>query len=94
MTATFVRPARAVVIVLGATFATGAALAQPARNANVYNGTAHQPTQGEVTSKEKQDGLPPPPPGDTTGAVDQLGQQLLHDEAVDPPRAPPPPQRP
>ncbi len=91
MAGRFVRSAAAMVVVaLGTMLATEAAQAQPARNGNVYDGVRHQPTQSDVTGKEKQDGLPPPPPGDNTGAVDKLGQQLLHDEAVDPPRQPPP----
>jgi hypothetical protein len=91
----FIRPTAAVAAVALGTMlaAAAAAQAQPARNGNVYNGTAHQPTQADVAGKEKQDGLPPPSPGDNTGAVDKLGQQLLHDEAVDPPRQPPLQQR-
>ena len=65
------------------------ALAQPARIANEYDGKNHQPTPAEVSRADEQAGLKPPPAGGTDArTVDELDKQLLHDEAVDPPRNP------
>ncbi len=74
-------------LLLGSTLAAGA---QTLRNGPEYNGKNHQPTQGEVVQREKQAGVEAPPAQrqENGQAVDQLGQQLLHDEAVDPPRNP------
>ena len=64
--------------------------AQTTRNGPEWGGKNHQPTQGEVVQREKQAGVQAPPVQrqENGQAVDQLGQQLLHDEAVDPPRNP------
>lgn len=69
---------------------TAAADAQATRNGPEWGGKNHQPTQGEVVQREKQVGVQAPPAErqENGQAVDQLGQQLLHDEAVDPPRNP------
>lgn len=69
---------------------TVAADAQATRNGPEWGGKNHQPTQGEVVQREKQVGVQAPPAKrqENGQAVDQLGQQLLHDEAVDPPRNP------
>ncbi len=65
------------------------AFAQPARIANEYDGKNHQPTPGEVSKADENAGLNPPPAGGTDArSVQQLDKQLLHDEAVDPPRNP------
>ncbi len=69
---------------------TAVAGAQTTRNGPEWGGKNHQPTQGEVAQREKQAGVQAPA-AERQGngqAVDQLGQQLLHDEAVDPPRNP------
>ena len=65
------------------------ALAQPARIANEYDGKNHQPTPAEVSKGDENAGLNPAPAGGTDArSVQQLDKQLLHDEAVDPPRNP------
>ena len=63
------------------------ALAQPAREGNIYDWRDHQPTEGSVQAKERAAGVAPPAAASAANgeAVDQLGKQLLHDEAVDPP---------
>ena len=68
------------------------ALAQVARNGPEWGGKDHQPTQAGVERREDQAGVRAPTAQRTQNgaAVDQLGQQLLHDEAVDPPRDPDP----
>lgn len=68
------------------------ALAQVARNGPEWGGKDHQPTQAGVVRREDQAGVRAPTAQRTQdgAAVDQLGQQLLHDEAVDPPRDPDP----
>ena len=70
--------------------ASTAAGAQTPRNGPEYGGKDHQPTQAEVTRREDKAGVAAPPAqaNQNGQAVDQLGQQLLHDEAVDPPRNP------
>ena len=69
---------------------TAVAGAQTTRNGPEWGGKNHQPTQGEVVRHEKQAGVQAPTATrqENGQAVDQLGQQLLHDEAVDPPRNP------
>lgn len=65
------------------------AFAQPARIANEYDGKKHQPTPAEISKADESAGLNPPPAGGTDArSVRQLDKQLLHDEAVDPPRNP------
>ncbi len=69
--------------------ATGAG-AQGRRNGPEWGGLDHQPTQSEVLRREKQAGVRAPKQqvDQNKRAVDQLDQQLLHDEKVDPPRGP------
>lgn len=64
--------------------------AQVARNGPEWGGKDHQPTQAEVLRRENRAGIEAPRARRQQNgqAVDQLGQQLLHDEAVDPPRNP------
>jgi hypothetical protein len=68
--------------------ATGAS-AQAHRDSPEWGGLDHQPTQSEVIQREKQAGVRAPKGqvDQNKRAVDQLDQQLLHDEAVDPPRS-------
>ena len=77
----------AVALLLASTAVAGA---QATRNGPEWGGKNHQPTQGEVVQREKQVGVQAPTTQrqENGQAVDQLGQQLLHDEAVDPPRNP------
>ena len=65
----------------------GSAAAQPARIGPEWGGFNHQPTQAEVARRERQDGVRPPEARRRQDArsVEQLDQQLLHEEAVDPP---------
>ena len=69
------------------------AAAQPARIGPEYGGKDHQPTEAEVIRRERQDGVAPPPSerGQDARSVQRLDQQLLHDEAVDPPSKDVPP---
>ena len=64
--------------------------AQATRNGPEWGGKNHQPTRAQVTRREDNAGVQPSPAQASQNgqAVDQLGQQLLHDEAVDPPRNP------
>ncbi len=64
----------------------GSAAAQTARNGPEYGGKDHQPTQAEVIRRERQDGVAPSQAErkQDDRSVQQLDQQLLHDEAVDP----------
>ncbi len=63
------------------------AAAQPARNGPEWGGKDHQPTEGEVVRRERQDGVAPSPAerGQDARTVQQLDRQLLHDETADPP---------
>ena len=79
--------------VVAATLSASAAVLVPAqvqvaRNGPEWGGKDHQPTQAEVLRRENRAGVEASPTQrrQTGQAVDQLGQQLLHDEAVDPPR--------
>lgn len=67
---------------------TGVASAQMPRNGPEWGGKNHQPTQAGVAKRESRAGVRAPAAErqENGQAVDQLGQQLLHDEAVDPPR--------
>ncbi len=69
--------------------ATGAG-AQETRNGPEWGGKDHQPTQSEVIQRERQAGVRAPKGqvDQNDHTVDQLDQQLLHDESVDPPRRP------
>ena len=64
----------------------GSAAAQTARNGPEYGGKDHQPTEAEVIRRERQDGVAPLPAQrrQDDRSVQQLDQQLLHEEAVDP----------
>lgn len=72
-----------------------AAQAQP-RNGNIVDGQNRQPTPAEVVPRERAAGVAPGPVqvDRETGAVDQLGKELLQKERTDPPApgaVPPPP---
>ena len=72
---------------------TAVAGAQVPRNGPEWGGKDHQPTQAEVVGRENRAGVRAPPSQvqQDEQTLKQLDQQLLHDEAVDPPRnlAPP-----
>ena len=61
--------------------------AQVPRNGPIWGGKDHQPTQSEVTRLENQAGVRAPPGQvqQDQRSVDQLGRELLHEEAVNPP---------
>lgn len=69
--------------------ATGAS-AQAHRDSPEWGGLNHQPTQSEVREREKQAGVRASEGqvDQNKRTVDQLDQQLLHDEAVAPPTKP------
>ncbi len=46
-------------IILAALLSAAPALAQPARNGNVWNGQSHEPTAGAVTGNEAAAGVAP-----------------------------------
>ena len=77
----------AAALLLASTVAAGA---QTTRNGPEWGGKNHQPTQAGVTQSESRAGVQAPPAErqENGQAVDQLGRQLLQDEAVDPPRSP------
>jgi hypothetical protein len=66
--------------------ATGS-MAQARLNGPEWGGKDHQPTEAGVIRREDQAGIRPSPAQVERNArsLDQLGRQLLHDEAVDPP---------
>jgi len=66
------------------------ASAQTPRNGPEWDGKNHQPTQAGVSRREDQARVraPPAQQQEVKRTVDQLDRQLLHDEAVDPPRNP------
>jgi hypothetical protein len=70
--------------------------AQTARNGNIYNGTAHEPSPGPVHSDEKAAGvaLPPNQAEQQTNEVESLDKQLTekadHDPAKNTPAPVPP----
>ena len=66
------------------------ALVQPARIGPEWDGKDHQPTQNEAIRLEDRAGveLPPAQSQQNARAVQQLDRQLLHEEAVNPPRDP------
>ena len=66
------------------------AAAQPRRNGPEYDFRDHQPTHAGVVRREHRAGVAPPPAQVRRNAesVQQLDQQLLHQEAVDPPGGP------
>lgn len=68
------------------------ALAQVARNGPEWGGLDHQPTQAGVVRRETEAGVRAPPAQQQQNGqtVQQLDRQLLHKEAVDPPRDPDP----
>jgi hypothetical protein len=69
---------------------TAVAGAQTPRNGPEWGGKNHQPTQAGVAKRESRAGVQAPVAErqENGQAVDRLGQQLLHDETVDPPRNP------
>lgn len=71
---------RLLIVVLMVAAATPAVAqdAAPARNANVYDGTAHQPSAGGVQSQEKAAGVAPAPAQQRQldDSVEQLGAQV------------------
>ncbi len=77
----------AVALLLASTTIAGA---QTPRNGPEWDGKKHQPTQAGVAKRESRAGVQAPPAErqENGQAIDQLGQKLLHDEAVDPPRNP------
>ena len=82
-------PIKTAALGLLAVLSASPALAQPVRNGDEYGGKNHQPTPAEVSRRDENAGLNPAPAGGTDArSVDQLDKQLLHDEAVDPPRNP------
>jgi hypothetical protein len=50
----------------------------PARNGNVWDGKAHQPTAADVTGRERQSGIAPPDPHARAQQedLDRMGRQL------------------
>ena len=62
--------------------------AQVPSNGPEWSGKNHQPTQAEVSQREKQAGVraPAAQANQDQRTVDQLDQQLLHEEGVTPPR--------
>ena len=68
------------------------ALAQVARNGPEWGGKDHQPTEAQVVRREDQAGVraPPAQQQENSRTVQQLDRQLLHEEAMDPPRDPDP----
>ncbi len=66
------------------------AVAQVARNGPEWGGLDHQPTQAGVERREDRAGVraPLPQQDQNQQTVQQLGRQLLHEEAMDSPRDP------
>lgn len=62
--------------------------AQVPRNGPEWGGKDHQPTQAGVQRREDQAAVRAPPDvvRRNQSSIDQIGRQLLHEEAVDPPR--------
>ena len=62
-------------------------LAQAPRNGPEWGGKDHQPTEAGVIRREEQAGVRGQPAQRVQNerSVEQLGRELLHDEAVDPP---------
>ncbi len=69
-------PLVATLILVAAALPAGAQ--PPARNANIWNGQAHQPTQGRVLSRERAAGvaLPPGQRAAETATLDRLSHGL------------------
>ena len=73
---------RLAMLSLAVALATSGAWAQdnppPARNGNVYDGTAHEPNAGSVTTQEKAAGvaLPPAQSKAATDHVEQLDKSI------------------
>ncbi len=89
------RPGYASALLAGLLLAIPAG-AQPARNGNVYNGTAHQPAPGPVHGNESAAGvaLPQQQEQQRNKEVETLNKQLTdkanHDPAKGTPTPPPP----
>ena len=62
---------------------TASASTGPARNANVYNGTAHEPAAGPTTQREQASGIAGSEETQRreNETVEQLGQQAEHNAA-------------
>lgn len=86
------RAAAAAAVLSAIAAATAPAHAQAPRNGPEWGGKNHQPTQADVVRREDGAGIRAPPAevNQDKRTVEQLDQQLLHDEAVDPPRNPNP----
>ncbi len=65
-------------VALGTSGASAQNNAPPARNADIYNGTDHEPNAGTVTSQEKAAGvaLPPAQNRAANGQVEQLDKNI------------------
>ena len=79
----------AIAILLASTTSAGA---QVARNGPEWGGKDHQPTEAEVRQRERRAGVQVPKAerNQDDRTVDQLGQQLLHEEGVNPVPSPAP----
>ncbi len=72
------------------------AAAQPARNGNVYNGTAHEPAPGPVHGNESAAGvaLPPQKAQQQNNELESLNKQLTDKANRDPAKGTPTPSPP
>ena len=61
--------------------ASGPEAGMPRENANIWDWRAHQPTQGEVSSRERNAGVAPEDPGRVNKELDQINKQLLQESA-------------
>ena len=79
----------AATLIAGAHVATAQAPAPLPRNGGEYGGLSHDPTQAEVSERERKagDALPPGRAREDTRSVEDLGRQLLDAERASPPRA-------
>ncbi len=71
----------------------GAAGAQTARNANIYNGTGHEPAAGPVRNDERAAGvaLPPGQADQQTKDLESMDKQLTQKANQDTAQKPPAP---
>ena len=72
-------------VILALLAAPASAIAQtPAREGNIWDWRDHQPTEAQVQSRERAEGLAPTPAQRERNAatVDQLYQQLMHDRSA------------
>ncbi|MBV8093322.1 MAG: hypothetical protein JOY71_30810 [Acetobacteraceae bacterium] len=61
--------------------ASGPKAGVPRENANIWDWRAHQPTQGEVSSRERKAGVAPQDQQRLNKEVDQLDKQLLQESS-------------